>query len=308
LVAFAAGRAGAAGIPSKGALTYAGTLQDSTGAPLEGPQYIAIQLWDSATETGAAHRVCDTGDPALTPLQNGRFSLSLPDACTVAVGQNPNLFVDALVGPTSAAAASLGGRSKLGAVPFAVEAANAAQLGDKSPSEYQLRVAGSCAAGKSASAVRDDGALDCAGPITAWASFTPVAVVNSSGYPAVTGIDATKTKGAWRRVGESIEVQISMQFLTAVPDNSLLMWQLPNGLKPVPEFADSLGGTAEAWNGTTATACFPQSIADAAAIVLDCQGASTLRRSDVGPAGSGKQYAVGIRYSVPVVGWTLVSP
>lgn len=302
--AFIAVRAGAAGIPTAGALTYAGTLQDMSGKPLSDPQYIAIQLWDSATSTASSHRVCDTGDAALTPLVNGRFSITLPDSCTEAVGQNPNLFVDVLVGSTAAEAESLGTRSKLGAVPFAVEAGNAAQLGNKPAAAYQQRISGSCEPGQSPLSVNEDGSLECGATITAWKTFAPVVVLSSTGHPT---LDATKSGGSWRRVGDSIEVAISTQFTAAADDPSLVMWQLPNQLKPANGTAGAVGGSAEAWNGTSVTACVPEGVAEGA-IILDCHGAATLSRSQVGPSGSGKVYSVGIRYSTPVAGWTLTSP
>lgn len=303
--AFVAVRAGAAGIPAAGALTYAGTLQDTSGKPLSGPQYIAIQLWDSATSTASSHRVCDTGDAALTPLVNGRFSITLPDACTQAVGANPDLFVDVLVGATAAEAEALGTRSKLGAVPFAVEAGNAAQLGNKPAAAYQQRISGSCESGQTPLAVNEDGSLECGATITTWKPFTPAIVLSSAGHPT---LDA-KSGGSWRRVGDSIEVAISTQFTAAAADDaSLVMWQLPNQLKPANGTAGAVGGSAEAWNGTSVTACIPEGVAGEGVIILDCHGAATLSRSQVGPSGSGKIYSVGIRYSIPIAGWTLTSP
>lgn len=49
-------------------------------------------------------------------LSNGRFPIPLPDACTVAVAASPNLWIDVAVDGESL------GRTKLAAVPYAVEA------------------------------------------------------------------------------------------------------------------------------------------------------------------------------------------
>src|SRR3954468_11414091 len=108
-VAFVSGRVSAGGIPVPGALAYAGVLLDSTGAPLSGTSHtIEIKLW-SAPSGGSA--LCDTGTPtAATPLDGGRFSIALPDACSTAIGANSNAYVEVVLDGSSL------GRSKLGAV------------------------------------------------------------------------------------------------------------------------------------------------------------------------------------------------
>src|SRR5439155_23494619 len=82
--AFVAGHAWASGIPASGALTYSGLLQDSTGAPLSGTQYIEVKFWNDLTATTPANLLCDTGTPTGIGLASGRFSIPLPDACTSA--------------------------------------------------------------------------------------------------------------------------------------------------------------------------------------------------------------------------------
>jgi hypothetical protein len=123
--AFVGGRAWAGGIPAAGALTYSGLLQDATGAPLPNPAYLEVRFMNDATANAPANVLCDTGTAALTPLINGRFSISLPLACTTTVGSNTGIWVDIVYGTTQSGAASLGARAKLGAVPFAVEANHA---------------------------------------------------------------------------------------------------------------------------------------------------------------------------------------
>lgn len=60
---FLAGRARAAGIPATGALTYSGLLQDSSGAPLSGTQYVEVKFWNDVTAGAVANVLCDTGTP-----------------------------------------------------------------------------------------------------------------------------------------------------------------------------------------------------------------------------------------------------
>ncbi len=116
-VAFLTGRVLASGIPATGALTYAGLLQDASGAPLPGSHNIQVMLWSMAT--GGTTPLCQTTSTSIA-LDAGRFSLVLPDACTTAVQANADTWVDVLVDGGSL------GRTKLGAVPYAVEASHAA--------------------------------------------------------------------------------------------------------------------------------------------------------------------------------------
>ena len=114
--AFAAGywvsRAVAAGIPAAQTLTYSGVLTDTAGNPVASPQNIQVQLYDAAT---AGNLLCMVGQTGVV-LTAGAFQIALPDTCTAAVHASPNVWVDVLVGGASV------GRSKLGAVPYAVEA------------------------------------------------------------------------------------------------------------------------------------------------------------------------------------------
>ncbi|HEY4159756.1 MAG TPA: hypothetical protein VGM29_16710 [Polyangiaceae bacterium] len=108
----------AAGIPTTGALTYSGLLQDGAAAPLTGATHtLEVKLWSAST---AGTLLCDTGSPTgPTTLDGGRFSILLPDTCTTAIGTNPSAYSEVLLDGTSL------GRSKLGAVPYAVEANHA---------------------------------------------------------------------------------------------------------------------------------------------------------------------------------------
>ncbi len=114
-VAYFAGRARAAGIPATQALTYSGVLTDATGVPLTGTMPVQIALFDAAT---AGNQICVTLSVPQT-LVAGAFQMVLPDTCTTAVRANTNLWVEVLVSGLAI------GRTKLGAVPYAVAAAEA---------------------------------------------------------------------------------------------------------------------------------------------------------------------------------------
>ena len=113
--AFFAGQAWAGGAPPTGALTYAGVLRDGSGTPLVGSPRVEIKLW-SAAQAGDA--LCSSG--LQTPgLQEGKFAIGLPDNCADAVKASPDVWVEVIADGVSL------GRSKVGAVPYALEAAHA---------------------------------------------------------------------------------------------------------------------------------------------------------------------------------------
>lgn len=115
LAIFVAAGSRAAGIPDADVLTYSGYLEGADGAPLTGKHSIAVSLWESAEATSD---LC-TRSMSGVELKSGRFQVPLPGECTDAIKANPNLFIDVLVDGASL------GRTKLGAVPFAVEAGHA---------------------------------------------------------------------------------------------------------------------------------------------------------------------------------------
>jgi hypothetical protein len=113
---YSIGRARAAGVPTPPTLTYAGTLTNATGEALNDTHNIQIELWNAAS--GGATPLCLT-QPAAITLQQGRFAIALPKECSSAVSANPDLWVEVLVDGASL------GRTKLGAVPYAIEADHA---------------------------------------------------------------------------------------------------------------------------------------------------------------------------------------
>jgi len=117
--AFLAGRALAGGIPATGALTYSGLLQGAAGVALSGSHPIRVSFWNAAS--GGTTPLCQTASSSIA-LDAGRFSVALPDTCTNAVRDNADAWAEVEVDGVSL------GRTKLGAVPYAVEAARATSL------------------------------------------------------------------------------------------------------------------------------------------------------------------------------------
>jgi hypothetical protein len=115
VAAFQVGKVWAGGVPATSALTYSGTLQDSSGAALTGQHNVEVKLW-AALSGGTP--LCDSGAQTLM-LTAGRFNIALPDTCTAAIDANRDTWSEVYV-----EGASLG-RAKLGAVPYAIEAAHA---------------------------------------------------------------------------------------------------------------------------------------------------------------------------------------
>jgi hypothetical protein len=77
---------------------------------------VTVRLWDAATGGTVA---CTTVSPT-TAFSAGRFRVQLDEACTEAVRANANLWAEVIVDATTFP------RSKLGAVPYALEAGRAA--------------------------------------------------------------------------------------------------------------------------------------------------------------------------------------
>jgi hypothetical protein len=116
--AYFIGRARAAGVPTTTPLTYSGTLTDTSGVALTGSKNLQVQLWDAAT---AGNVACTTGSAAQM-LVNGGFSIALPDPCVAAIHTTQDLWAEVLVDGGST------GRTKIGAVPYALEADSAVKV------------------------------------------------------------------------------------------------------------------------------------------------------------------------------------
>ena len=112
--------AGAQGIPAVDPLWYSGTLADSSGKALTGSFTIDVDLYAAATGGTA---ICSTTGKSVTlaTQDQGRFRVAMNSACVAAIQANPELWVDVKVNGTSM------GRTKVGAVPYAVEAQRVAE-------------------------------------------------------------------------------------------------------------------------------------------------------------------------------------
>jgi len=109
------GRARADGIPRTTPLLYGGFLEEA-GAPVTGTRDITLRLWDAASGGLLA---CAETTAAATTVTAGEWRVAVDASCVEAVQRTPDLWVETLVGGTSF------GRTKIGAVPYAVEAARA---------------------------------------------------------------------------------------------------------------------------------------------------------------------------------------
>ena len=114
IAAYRVGRARADGVPMVNPLYFGGMLDDG-GRPLEGTRNVTVRLWDAAT---AGATVCTTNAGA-TAFSGGRFRVALDGTCVSAVRANPELWAELQVDTTTFP------RSKLGAVPYALEAGRA---------------------------------------------------------------------------------------------------------------------------------------------------------------------------------------
>lgn len=108
----------ASGAPATQPLSYTGTIEES-GVLVTGTRDFMIRVWSDVASTESKFVVCTTV-AAGVPVSSGRFRVPLDDSCTAAIHQNPELWIDIIVGSTSL------GRRKIGAVPYALEAQNAA--------------------------------------------------------------------------------------------------------------------------------------------------------------------------------------
>lgn len=117
VTAYEAGRARADGVPATGPLTYSGYLTDSEGAPIDGTKSMSAALYPDKASTSS---LCP---PKETPVvvKAGRFSIVLDDTCAAAVHANSEAWVELVVDGTKL-------RSKISAVPYALEADSAQHL------------------------------------------------------------------------------------------------------------------------------------------------------------------------------------
>jgi len=137
LIAYFAGRARGAGIPTPNTMTFAGTLTDGAGAPLTGRRYVEGHLWNQAAD-GAS--LCTFGQSAVD-LVGGAFRLTLTPDCVEAIHLNSNVWAEISVDGVPL------GRVKIGAVPFAVESDHAISADKAASAGADFTVPGNVAVG-----------------------------------------------------------------------------------------------------------------------------------------------------------------
>jgi hypothetical protein len=281
-------RARASGIPSTGALSYAGVLDDANG-PITGSHNIQVILYDAAS---GGNNLCQTTSAAIN-ITNGQFSVLLPDACTTAVGANPNVWVDVLVDGADT------GTTKIGAVPYAVEA-NHTPNADNATTAATANAAG----GTLATTIGNLAATSAVPTVTAWTAYTPTVTSSSTG----TTISNLTTTGRWRRVGDTAEVSILTTATGAPsgPSGEFWVWSLPTGVDIDTSALPSPGatlGSASAY-GSASTECDVVPWASGASLEVGCQGDGASVQSGV-PFTWASGNSIGIRVSGPVVGWSV---
>jgi len=110
----------AEGIPAEPTMYYAGTLEES-GVPVNGTRDIRLTLWNDEFSVDTTNRLCRVIPETDTMVDNGRFRIPLRDdgACTEGIRGDTEVWVEVNVEGTSL------GRSRIGAVPYAVESESA---------------------------------------------------------------------------------------------------------------------------------------------------------------------------------------
>lgn len=113
------GKARANGIPETGTLAYSGVLEDANSQPVTAVIPMTFQLFDAQS---AGTLICQTALNQQIQVTDGRFSIELPKQCVDGVKQNRDAWVALTVGTEALP------RTKLRAVPYAIEAASAGRV------------------------------------------------------------------------------------------------------------------------------------------------------------------------------------
>lgn len=177
-------------------MTYSGYLESGDGVPLDGKHSVAVHFY-GAVDADGSDDLCSANNAADTGLVAGRFQIALPAKCTDAIKASPDVWVEVEVdgGPL--------GRTKLGAVPYAIEASHAT-------------TADSAALANEATN---------APTVTDWTAFVPKWTIGTVAQPGVA------STGFYRRVGDSVQLQVRINSLTAVTNaTGALSVALPDGL------------------------------------------------------------------------------
>jgi hypothetical protein len=270
LVTFGVMKARAAGIPDADVLTYTGYLEDADGAPLNGAYAIDVTFYGTVD---GDDELC-SGEAEDFELVSGRFQVPLPD-CVASVQANPNIWVEVEVDATTL------GRTKLGAVPFAVEAGHATTADEATHAEVA------------------DTATN-APVVTEWVTYAGTV---STGGVAIPGSTVTST---WRRIGDSAEIKIEADFVAAAGVTGGWRFNLPAGLQidftKHVQGVDVVGVGRTNFGGTESMCTAQTQPANPTSVSVNLLGTTAL----AGPPNDG-HYA-SIMFTVPIVGWTATTP
>ena len=112
------GRVRADGAPAEEPLRFSGTITEGGVRINDREKPVSVVIWRSENSEDGTE-LCRTTPRGGVNVTDGRFSVVLDPACTVALRDNPNAWVEVVVDGTGY------GRQRVGAVPYALEATRA---------------------------------------------------------------------------------------------------------------------------------------------------------------------------------------
>ncbi|MFC1643386.1 fibrinogen-like YCDxxxxGGGW domain-containing protein, partial [Myxococcota bacterium] len=206
------GRARAEGIPASQALVYSGLLTSADGSPLTESATIGVAIWDSREGGNSA---CPDASGA---LERGRFSVVLSDECADAIHGSRKLWVEVSVDEKPLP------RTKLGAVPYAVEAEYANRAGGELASAVEALREEIAGLRSRPGSSPDEVAENCTELLTAgmtasgtyWVKNPSSARPENVGKPVLVYCDQTREGGGWALLYNSV-----------LAPNTLDFWNIP---------------------------------------------------------------------------------
>jgi hypothetical protein len=146
--------------------------------------------------------------------------------------------------------------------------------------------------------------------VTGWTAFSPVLMHHDGSTPAAATFN---TSGVWRRVGDSIEVNIYTVLHAVDPSPSYYVWQLPTVNATALTFDDTkmpasaqtpVLGNAEVWAaGTGASVCTADKVGTTG-IALDCDGNNNSVSGQY-PFMYAANSSMSIHFIAPISGWAV---
>lgn len=286
------------GIPDQNVFTYAGVVENSEGVPLTGAHDLEVALYAAATGGTA---LC-VGVAKSQNVVNGQFEVAMPGNCVAAVQGNKNAHVEVKVD------GKVLPRSKVGAVPYAVEAGRAQEANKATTAEQANGASGAL----KTSLDQMNATLSAAAPkkdvpkMGEWTAYNPEL---RCGNVLVSGANSL---GRWRRMGDSIEIGFGSSFNNTPPNCATgWHWTLPSGITINTAMIDpgGLSGSGIIYTNGTITSCI--AIAQSSSqLIAQCAGTggALVRQESVGVYNFTPGAGVSFRATLPVQGWTATSP